>query len=430
MFICDLSDSVVQMVQKNISHFPHVSQHSCSFDMQSMVHMRLSKFRVELKGFISASRGMFSRLKSAVKSTPVSDSAVGQEDKAAMSRDRKRRSSDVKVEQEGAGYHRHKSQCLSHASSRTEGCCDESPSLVLNTPAPLDRQGPPGTRPGLHPLHHPNTFPQPNLSNDLPLETSRHDSEASDVGAAQVGHLPKESGSRKQFSFFDFPAEIRNMIYDHSLHWPDCVDLYRTFYRQITTYPTNEKPYSEQVQYQRNLRTPTILLLCRRVTEESLPMLKSQRFVIDRLPPFLPGGLLEITDFIGRRTLQSLHHIELRIGLSEGPLGSGWIWMRLLEEVLTVLKERNAFVKLRLLVRLCDRQMVPHYEPENMYRKYISKVCFSSTTCHHSGFFCVMIIPLTREEHDRIRESKPQRFRAKPDYNRDMAYRGPYSHLR
>ncbi|ROW09711.1 hypothetical protein VMCG_02186 [Cytospora schulzeri] len=188
-----------------------------------------------------------------------------------------------------------------------------------------------------------------------------------------MGIPPHGTGDKQPFSFFDFPAEIRNIIYDHLLHWPDCVDMYRYFYRRIPAYPTSESPHSARHQYQSNLKTPTILLLCRRITEECLPILRSRWIVIDRLPPFVPGGLMRITNFVGRRTLQSLHHIDIRIGLGEGPLGSGWIWTRLLDELMTILKERNALVKLRLLIRMCNETMASRWDQERRYNKDIKK---------------------------------------------------------
>lgn len=328
---------------------------------------------------------MLSPPKLAIESTPVCDSAVGQEDKTTASRGSKRQSSDVNAVQEDVGCPRkQKSRRLSHASSRPEGRHDEhplQPSLVLTTPAPLGRLSPPGTNPDIGYLPHTRTtlYLTTTNNNNLRLEPSLFDSvEVDDADAGLFEPSPQGSGNKKQFSFFDFPAEIRNIIYDYSLHWPDCVDLYRTFYRQNSTYPTNRKRSSSQYQYQRNFRTPTILLLCRRINDESLLMLKCRWLVIDRLPPFVPSGLMSLTDFIGRRTLQSLHYIDIRIGLGEGPLGSGWIWMRLLDELLTILEDRNAFVKFRLLIRLCDRQIVSRWDQERKYRKDIGKVCFMS----------------------------------------------------
>ncbi|KKY36911.1 hypothetical protein UCDDA912_g03138 [Diaporthe ampelina] len=169
---------------------------------------------------------------------------------------------------------------------------------------------------------------------------------------------PPASEARR-FSFFDFPAEIRNIIYHCSLHRPDCADLYRSYYRQAAAQPRGQR------WHRAHLKTPTILLLCRRITDESMPVLRAQWFIIDRLPPCMApmpdgrGGFLRMSNFIGRETLQRLHYIDLRIGLGEGPLGSGWIWNRVLDELLGILAERNALVHFRLLIRRCNQEDSP-----------------------------------------------------------------------
>lgn len=188
--------------------------------------------------------------------------------------------------------------------------------------------------------------------------------------------LSTAGGAKKQFSFFDFPPEIRNMIYHCSLYWPDCADLYRSYYRQAATQPRNMRCHRA------HLRTPTILLLCRRITDESMPVLKSRWFIIDRLPPCMPpladgsGGFLRMSNFIGRETLQRLHFIDLRIGLGEGPMGSGWVWSRVLDELLVILSERNAFVHFRLLIRRCNQDDSPMiWTTEIREDLQIRKVC-------------------------------------------------------
>jgi hypothetical protein len=167
------------------------------------------------------------------------------------------------------------------------------------------------------------------------------------------GLMPADTVEAKQFSFFDFPAEIRNMIYHLSLQRPGCADLYRSYYKRGWA--------------RTHLKTPTILLLCRRITDESMPILRARRFIIDRLPPCMPplpggrGGFLRMSNFISPETLQRLEHVDLRIGLGEGPLGSGWIWNRVLDELILILTEKNSLVHFRLLIRRCidadDRSM-------------------------------------------------------------------------
>lgn len=159
------------------------------------------------------------------------------------------------------------------------------------------------------------------------------------------------------------------MIYNGAARYPDCQDLYAVYYHQLspsptpstTTPPTSDhRDAQDQQHYRPPLRTPTILLLSRRITAECLPLLRARSFLIDRLPPFRVDPppdrdhMMRLTDFVNPATLQSLHAAEVRIGLGEGPLGSGWAWRRVLDELLDLLSRRNRLARLRLLVRLCD----------------------------------------------------------------------------
>lgn len=206
-----------------------------------------------------------------------------------------------------------------------------------------------------------------------PLQPSRH---ADDNGPAPLEGPSGTAGEARRFSFFDFPPEIRNMIYHYSLHRPDCADLYRGYYKQAAALPRAQR------WHRADLRTPTILLLCRRITDEGMPVLRAQWFVIDRLPPCMPltpdgkGGFLRMSNFIGRETLQRLYYIDLRVGLGEGPLGSGWIWSRVLDELLGILNERNALVHFRLLIRRCNERYSPSlWASEHTEEMHMRKVC-------------------------------------------------------
>ncbi|KAG6366172.1 hypothetical protein INS49_000348 [Diaporthe citri] len=209
--------------------------------------------------------------------------------------------------------------------------------------------------------------------NNKPQQASRH---GGDNGLAPLEGPSETPGKARRFSFFDFPPEIRNMIYHYSLHRPDCADLYRGYYRQAAALPRAQR------WHRAHLRTPTILLLCRRITAEGMPVLRAQWFVIDRLPPCMPptpdgkGGFLRMSNFIGRETLQRLHYIDLRVGLGEGPLGSGWIWNRVLDELVGILSERNALVHFRLLIRRCNQEDSPSvWATERTEEGQIRKVC-------------------------------------------------------
>lgn len=240
---------------------------------------------------------------------------------------------------------------LACASSRTEHSHNNAPTSTRGRQTdPPNAHGPPDPRPPPRAMLH-------TLTPTKPQWPSRHEFQNGPAPAQQPsGAAAREA---RRFSFFDFPPEIRNMIYHYSLRRPDCADLYRGYYRQAASLPRAQR------WHRAHLRTPTILLLCRRVTDESMPVLRARWFVIDRVPPCMPplpdgrGGFLRLANFIGRETLQRLEYIDLRVGLGEGPLGSGWIWNRVLDELLAILSERNALVHLRLLIRRCNPEDSP-----------------------------------------------------------------------
>lgn len=68
---------------------------------------------------------------------------------------------------------------------------------------------------------------------------------------------------------------------------------------------------------------------------------------------------MKLTDFIGRATLQNIIHLDLRVGVCEGPLGSAWIWKYVVEELYEILSKRNCVATLRLLIRICDKRAHP-----------------------------------------------------------------------
>ncbi|KAL2275724.1 hypothetical protein FJTKL_01668 [Diaporthe vaccinii] len=262
---------------------------------------------------------------------------------------------------------------LACASSRPEHPRNNAPASTRRQADPPNAHGPPdhisSSRAMLRSLP-PTPQPQPQPQ---PQRSSRH---GGDNGLAPFDGSSETAGETRRFSFFDFPPEIRNMIYHCSLHRPDCAGLYRGYYRQAAALPRAQR------WHRAHLRTPTILLLCRRITDESMPVLRAQWFVIDRLPPCMPptpdgkGGFLRMSNFIGRETLQRLDYIDLRVGLGEGPLGSGWIWNRVLDELLGILSERNALVHFRLLIRRCNQEdSPPVWTTEMAEEAQIRRVC-------------------------------------------------------
>lgn len=261
--------------------------------------------------------------------------------------------------------HEHGPSRLACASSRPEHPRNNAPASTRHKADPPNAHGSPD------PLSSSRA-----MLRSLPPKPQRSSRHGGDNGPAPLDGPSETAGEAMRYSFFDFPPEIRNMIYHCSLHRPDCADLYRGYYRQAAVLPRAQR------WHRAHLRTPTILLLCRRITDEGMPVLRAQWFVIDRLPPCMPptpdgkGGFLRMCNFIGRETLQRLHYIDLRVGLGEGPLGSGWIWNRVLDELLGILSERNALVHFRLLIRRCNQEDSPSvWATEMAEEEQIRRVC-------------------------------------------------------
>lgn len=85
---------------------------------------------------------------------------------------------------------------------------------------------------------------------------------------------------------------------------------------------------------------------------------------------------MRLSDFISPRTLQSIPQININVGLREGPLGSGWAWKPVVDELISILAQRNACVKLRLLIRMCDTRYYPNVAQKDMgYQIYFLRVC-------------------------------------------------------
>lgn len=210
-----------------------------------------------------------------------------------------------------------------------------------------------------------------------------------------------EDAQDARFTFFTFPPELRNMIYEYSLQYPDSRQLYSSYYLhkqlELDASRSNRRPTSP-TPWAPRIRPQTILLLNKRITNECLPMLKSRTLVIDRLPP--PRALrerksfaikacstrrhddfhhfMQLSDFITPRTLQSIPHIEINVGLCEGPLSSGWAWRPVIEELLDILKQRNVCTKLRLLLRLCNtHEDRIAWQSDQQHVSWIEKVRFA-----------------------------------------------------
>ncbi|RYP06638.1 hypothetical protein DL765_009412 [Monosporascus sp. GIB2] len=157
--------------------------------------------------------------------------------------------------------------------------------------------------------------------------------------------------SKPGYSFFKFPPEIRDMIYQYAVQYPTCLDLFASYYSQ-----KEKRSRFACSGIKVELHTPAVLLLCKQITREALAILRSQTFVIDRIPPFIHGSSLPlpITDFISIPTLQNIRFFEFKVAVGEGNYGSAHVWRRVLENVLDAWAPKNSVVRLGVMIKLCN----------------------------------------------------------------------------
>ena len=185
------------------------------------------------------------------------------------------------------------------------------------------------------------------------------------------------------YSFFSFPGEIRNAIY-RWMPYPDSRSLYSAFDKEVEEFYTRRRNgYQEPFpKPQITLRCPTILLLCKTITAEVLPLLHSQPFVVSRMPPWIQGQLrpMLVSNFISKKTIQSLRRIELRIPLGQGSLGSGWAWADLIFDIFQILLQKNHLDELQLIVTLWnDCSAGIRWEETKVLRRILKFVSFAAS---------------------------------------------------
>lgn len=120
-------------------------------------------------------------------------------------------------------------------------------------------------------------------------------------------------------------------------------------------------------------------------------MLQSKTFVVDRLPPWQMGALqpMMVSRFVGHGTLQNLRFVDVRLELGQGRLGSLWAWSSVVIELVDILLKKNAFERLRVMIKIYypgDPNLwtdeAKHYQViiEKVilyYEYYTSNPCFS-----------------------------------------------------
>ncbi|KAK7754102.1 hypothetical protein SLS62_003948 [Diatrype stigma] len=182
----------------------------------------------------------------------------------------------------------------------------------------------------------------------------------------------QEAASEHSYSFLDFPPEVRNAIYQYAVEYPTCRALFDSYYKQKDR-GVRRIFHGARVK----LHTPTVLLLNKQVTREALTVLRTQPFVIDKIPPWIPGHRLPlpITDFITPQTLQNIGSFEFKVTFGEGSGGSGYIWRYILKPVLDAWSQRNSVTRLRVMFKLANIDVEPMWYWElKDYEKLVDNV--------------------------------------------------------
>ncbi|KAI1095751.1 hypothetical protein F5B19DRAFT_265475 [Rostrohypoxylon terebratum] len=173
-----------------------------------------------------------------------------------------------------------------------------------------------------------------------------------------------------------FPPEIRNIIYSYAIDYPSCRRLYDSYYDQREK-ATRSRSTNSKHSHSPFLRTPTILLLCKQITREALSLLYLQPFIIDRIPPWVMGdpSPLSLLNFIGKRTLQNLRFVQIKIPLGENAyVRSGKVWLEVLQDVINAWSEKHSLVRLQIMFKISNvnTRNLWSYELED-YEKLLEK---------------------------------------------------------
>ncbi|KAK5628513.1 hypothetical protein RRF57_004228 [Xylaria bambusicola] len=186
------------------------------------------------------------------------------------------------------------------------------------------------------------------------------------------------------FSFLgSLPAEVRNAIYEYSIDYPTCRQLSDAYYKQIDA-SRARKTNSVSNRFPPGLSTPTLLLLCKQITRESLSVLRLRPFVIDLIPPWIMGSPrpLPLTYLISRATLQNVRFLEIKLSLGDSErYSSGRVWFQVLENVLRALSGHNSLIRMNVMVKvsnidnetLWDFELRNYIEIMNMIDKFAFK---------------------------------------------------------
>jgi hypothetical protein len=164
----------------------------------------------------------------------------------------------------------------------------------------------------------------------------------------------------KPMWFYTLPPELRVNVCNFCIDYPHCRDLFDCYYNQRTRRHAEDTKGKQSLALMvqpnsgESIRfyTPTILLICKKITLEALCQLYTHTFLIDRIPPWVMGNgqPLPITDFMPKFTLQSLRYLEIRISLGEGS-GSGRVWLKMLVDLLLSLGQ-HSLIKVKVVFKI------------------------------------------------------------------------------
>ncbi|TLD26495.1 hypothetical protein PspLS_04686, partial [Pyricularia sp. CBS 133598] len=224
------------------------------------------------------------------------------------------------------------------------------------------------------------------VQRQMDWEDSEHEMVLDD---AAPGSIPLRSRWDAPNSWFIFPSELRNQIYEQTVKLPTSHELYAEYYTQVRAYlsrrcggrssrddKTDRQDDEPFPMYKANLRTPSILLVSRSITDECLSILHARTFTFDRIPPWVPGAAdpMCVSSFLGRATLQNLRHVDLRIDLGRGRHGSAWIWTKLAEDLLDVLAVSSRLLSLRVVLKLFQTHNLRLWEFESGERYWYKRL--------------------------------------------------------
>lgn len=223
---------------------------------------------------------------------------------------------------------------------------------------------------------------------EMDWEDSEHEMVLDDASPGSISRCSRWDAPN---SWFIFPSELRNQIYEYTVQLPTSHGLYAEYYTQIRgclsrksqgrcgsssddkTDRQDDEPFPT---YKANLRTPSILLVSRAITDECMSILHTRTFTFDRIPPWVPGAAdpMRMSSFVGRATLQNLRHVDMRIDLGRGRHGSAWIWTKLAEDLLDVLAASSRLLSLRVVLKLFQTHNLRLWEFESGERYWYKRL--------------------------------------------------------